>query len=102
MTGWDRYYGPTVIGSRCCGDPVLAAKLNKKKSTARQVARGMLHCAMVKKMRCGNRCGKQNLILLRAMLLATKMLRDFMIARHVTPCNFACDLCRNKIARHVA
>ena len=36
------------------------------------------------------------------MLLATKMLRDFMIARHVTPCNFACNLCRNKIARQVA
>ena len=22
--------GPTVIGSRCCGDPALEAKLNKK------------------------------------------------------------------------
>ena len=22
--------GPTVIGSRCCGDPALVAKLNKK------------------------------------------------------------------------
>ena len=30
LTGWDRYYGPTVIGSRCCGDPALVAKLNKK------------------------------------------------------------------------
>ena len=36
------------------------------------------------------------------MLLATKMLRDFMIARHVTPCNCACNLCRNKIAKQVA
>ena len=36
------------------------------------------------------------------MLLATKMLRDFRIARPVTPCNFACNLCRNKIARQVA
>ena len=31
LTGWDRYYGPTVIGSRCCGDPALVAKLNKQK-----------------------------------------------------------------------
>ena len=30
MTGWDRYYGPTVIGSHCCGDPALVAKLNNK------------------------------------------------------------------------
>ena len=30
MIGWDRYYGSTVIGSRCCGDPALVAKLNKK------------------------------------------------------------------------
>ena len=29
LTGWDRYHGPTVIGSRCCGDPALVAKLNK-------------------------------------------------------------------------
>ena len=28
LTGWDRYYGPTVIGSRCCGDPALVTKLN--------------------------------------------------------------------------
>ena len=52
--------------------------------------------------RRGNRSEKQNLILLRAMLLATKMLRDCMIARHVTPCNFAYNLCRNKIARQIA
>ena len=25
-------YGPTVIGSRCCGDPALVAKLNKIKN----------------------------------------------------------------------
>ena len=30
------------------------------------------------------------------------MLRDFMIARHVTPCKWACNLCRNKIAKQVA
>ena len=36
------------------------------------------------------------------MLLATKMLRDFMIARHVTPCNLACNLCRSKIEGQVA
>ena len=30
LTGWDRYYGPAVIRSRCCGDPGLVAKLNKK------------------------------------------------------------------------
>ena len=34
MTGWDRYYGPTVIGSRCCGDPAPVAKLNEKKTPA--------------------------------------------------------------------
>ena len=45
--------------------------------------------------RCGNLCEKWNLILLRAMLLATKMLHDFMTARHVTRCNFTCNLCRN-------
>ena len=33
LTGRGRLYGPTVIGSRCCVDPVLVAKLNKKKST---------------------------------------------------------------------
>ena len=52
--------------------------------------------------RCGNRCEKYNVILLRAMLLATKMLRTFIIARHITPCYFACVLCRNKFARQVA
>ena len=31
LTARDRYYGPTVIGSRCCGDPALVAKLNIKK-----------------------------------------------------------------------
>ena len=35
-------------------------------------------------------------------LAATRMLRDLMIAGHVTPCNFSCNLCRNKIARQVA
>ena len=34
------------------------------------------------KMRCGNRGEKSNLVLLRAMLLATKMLHDFKIARY--------------------
>ena len=31
-------------------------------------------------------------IYFRAMLLATKMLSDFMTARHATTCNFACNL----------
>ena len=31
-----------------------------------------------------------------------KKLHDFIIARHFTPCNFACNLCRNKIARQFA
>ena len=39
-------------------------------------------------MFCGNRCDKPKLILLRAMLLATKMLPDFMMVKHVTPWNF--------------
>ena len=50
---------------------------------ARQVARGVLHCANASKIRlqrCRNRCEKQNFILLRATLAATKMLRDLMIA----------------------
>ena len=34
------------------------------------------------KMRCGNRGEKSNLILLRAILLATTMWHDFKIARH--------------------
>ena len=29
--GGVRKYGPTVISSRCCGDPALVAKLTKKK-----------------------------------------------------------------------
>ena len=71
---------------------------------ARQVARRVLHCAMAKNalQRRGHRCRKSllfnlshfNLILLRAMLLATKWSRDFMIAGHITPYNFACNLCR--------
>ena len=51
------------------------------RNIARQVARGMLHCAMSKKcvavlwesLRIGN------LILLGAITFATKMLRDFML-----------------------
>ena len=34
-------------------------------------------------LHCGNRCEKENLIRLYAMLLATKMLPDFMNVRHV-------------------
>ena len=49
----------------------------------------MLHCAMLKNalQRCGNRCEKWSLILLRAVLLSKKMLRDFIIARHIAPRN---------------
>ena len=71
---------------------------------ARQVSRGCytVQCLKNTSQRCRNRCEKQNLILLRATLAATKMLRDLMIARYVTQCNFSCNLCRNKIARQVA
>ena len=41
-----------------------------------------LHCNALK-MRCRGRCEKYNLILLCAMVVATKMLRDLMIARYV-------------------
>ena len=55
-----------------------------------EILRDKLHegCYNVQwlKMRCGNHYEKLNLILLRAMLLATKMFCDFMIVRHVTPC----------------
>ena len=44
----------------------------------------------------------ENLILRREMILATKLLREFRIARHATLCNFTCNLCRYKIARQVA
>ena len=30
LTGWDSLYGPTLIASRRCGDPVLVGKLNKQ------------------------------------------------------------------------
>ena len=43
----------------------------------------------------------QNLILLRAMVIATIILRDLLIARHDIPCNSACNLCRNEIARQI-
>ena len=46
--------------------------------------------------RCGNHC--ENLIVLQAMLFATKMLREFIFASNVTPYNFASNLNRNKIA----
>ena len=52
--------------------------------------------------RCRNPCEMLNLILLRATLAATKILRDLIIAGYVIPCNFSCNLCRNKIARQVA
>ena len=73
------------------------------RNIARQVAiRGMLmHCAMAGKCieaYCGKRCEKQNLILLRAMLLATKMLPGFMIERHVTLSNFARQVARAQVA----
>ena len=67
-----------------------------------QFARGMLHFAMARKCVAALRQSLRKVELLRAMLLATKMLRNFIIARHITPCNFACDLCRNKFARQVA
>ena len=74
------------------------------KNIARQVARGMLHCAMAKKCVAALRqlLGKVEPDSTSCNASCNKMLRDFMIARHVTPCNFACNLCRNKIARQVA
>ena len=73
---------------------------------ARQVARGMLHSAMSLKCAAAfqqslrkvepdstscNASGKN---------VARVYNCDF--ARYVTPCNFACYLCGNKIARQVA
>ena len=77
-----------------CSTEMLRNKLQERRYTEQWLENAL--------QRCGNRCEKYNLILLPAMLLETKILRDFMIVRHVTPYNFACNLCRNIIARHVA
>ena len=92
---------------------------------ARQVARGVLHCANASKIRCSvaaivaksrtwfyfvqrllqQKCretwwlrGMLHYAISRATCVATT-LRDLMIAGYVTSCNFSCNLCRNNIAR---
>ena len=64
---------------------------------ARQVAGGVIHCAMVLSI-AAIRCEKLSWVLLRATLCATKKLRD-------NPCytvQFSSNLSRNGIARQVA
>ena len=55
-----------------------------RKQIAGHVARGLLHCAMAKKLFASLRQSlRKVLILLCAMLLATQIVHDFMIARRV-------------------
>ena len=64
----------------------------------------MLHCAMAKKSIAAlqQSLRKVEPDSTSCNVSATKMLRDFMIVKHVTCCNFACNLCSNKIASQVA
>ena len=75
---------PVFIG---CTTEILRDKLQERSYTVQWLENAL--------QRCGNRCEKWNLILLCAMLLATKMLLDFMTARYVTRCRFTGNLCRN-------
>ena len=66
---------------------------------ARQVARGVLHCKMLQKSVAALPYSLQKVELDSTSCNAC--CRELMIAGYVTPCNFSCTLCRNKIARQV-
>ena len=48
----------------------------------------------------GSRTDRSRFVLL-ATIAVTKVLREMSVAGYITLSNFSCNLCRNKIARHV-
>ena len=71
---------------------------------ARQVARGVLHCAMLQKSVAAlpQSLRKVELDSTSCNACCSKNVARLDHCLFVTPCNFSCNLCRSKIARQVA